>query len=105
MKRIAVLIASITLGIAGAAAQTRALPDDAERGVMQHVQGNVVTVDGRTIQLAPGATIRDRNNLIIVPTALPGEGALAEYTLDPGGQVARVWLLTPEEASRQKPRR
>jgi hypothetical protein len=88
------------------AAQFRSLPNDAERGYIQHVQEMVVSVDGQQLRLSPGGTIRNRQNMIIVPTALPREGALAEYLLDANGQILRVW--TPEEAARPrkpKPRR
>jgi hypothetical protein len=101
------LLAFVLLSVAAvmAAAQMRTLPDDAERGVLRHVQDNVVNVSGKTMPLAPGAIIRNRDNLIIVPSALPAEGALAEYVLDKEGKIFRAWLLTPAEASRQKRRR
>ena len=90
------------LAAAPALAQSRPIPDDAKRGVMSHVQDMLVSIDGTTMRLAPGANIRDRNNFIIVPTALPAGGALADYTLDANGQVFRAWLLTEEEATRPK---
>lgn len=83
-------------------AQLRPIPDDTKRGVISHVQEMVISIDGKNLRLAPGANIRDRNNYIIVPTALPPNGALADYTVDPGGQVFRVWLLTEDEAKRPK---
>ena len=58
-----------------------------------------VTVDGKSMTLAPGAVIRDQTNLIIVPAAMPREGALADYVEDKNGQLFRIWLLTPEESA------
>ena len=84
------------------AAQVRPIPDGAKRGTIQHVGEMVVRVDGEQIRLSPGATIRNQQNLIIVPVALPRDGALAEFLLDPSGQITRVWLLTPEETDRPK---
>jgi hypothetical protein len=84
---------------------TRVIPDDTRRATISHLQDMYVSVDGTPALLSPGALIRDRNNLIIVPSALPREGALAEYAVDAGGQINRVWLLTSEEAARDKPRR
>jgi hypothetical protein len=105
-KPLSALIACLALVAAtGAQAQMRTLPEDTERGVIRHVQGGDILIDGRAMRLAPGATIRGRENLIIVPSALPGDGALAEYLLDGDGSVSRVWLLTPEEASRQRRKR
>ena len=62
-----------------------------------------VTVDDKTMQLAAGAIIRDRQNLIIVPVIIPREGAWAAYSLDRDGQIFRVWLLTPDELARPSP--
>jgi len=62
-----------------------------------------VTVDDKTMQLAAGAIIRDRQNLIIVPVTIPREGAWAAYSLNRDGQIFRVWLLTPAELARPRP--
>jgi hypothetical protein len=62
-----------------------------------------VTVDDKAMQLAAGATVRNQQNLIIVPMSLPREGAWAAYELDRNGQVFRVWLLTPDELARPRP--
>ena len=55
------------------------------------------------MQLAAGAIIRDRQNLIIVPVTIPREGAWAAYSLNRDGQIFRVWLLTPAELARPRP--
>lgn len=108
MPKLALMIRALfTLALAlalaaPAAAQLRPIPDDAKRGLIQHVADMVVSVDGKEMKLAPGATIRNQQNLIIVPVTLPRDGALAEYVLDASGQILRVWLLTREEAERPK---
>ena len=94
----ALLVLLIALLAAPAAAQLRTIPQDAHRAEMRHVQTNIVELNGRTAQLAPGAKIRDAANRIIVPTALPA-GALVKYRLDSAGQVREVWILTPQEAA------
>ena len=87
-------------------AQMRPLPDNTERGYIRHVNESVVAVDGKNMRLAPGATIRNQQNMIVVPMSLPAEGTIAEYLVDTQGQISRVWLLTPEEQRRpRKPRR
>ncbi len=98
------ILALMLLLPALAAAQLRTLPEDAKRGNIQHVTETLVSIDGQEMRLAPGATIRNQQNLIIVPTALPREGAEAQYLLDGNGQISRVWLLTPEEAARPRAR-
>jgi len=90
------------LWTAAAVAQTRSapIPEGSTRGYIRHVMQTAVTVDGKPMQLAAGATIRDQRNLIIVPVSIPREGAWANYIVDRSGQIFRVWLLTPEELAR-----
>ena len=101
-RALLVLLLPVLLLPAVGRAQLRTIPEEARRGFVQHVQQMVVTVDGNRTQLAPGAVVRDRNNFIIVPTAMPREGAWADYTLDQDRQIFRVWLLTPEELAKPK---
>jgi type II secretory pathway component PulM len=79
-------------------AQLRTIPADAQRAKMRHVQENVVELNGKRAQLAPGAQIRDTSNRVIVPTALPS-GSVVKYQLDASGKVRQVWILTPQEAA------
>jgi hypothetical protein len=58
----------------------------------------LVDVNGERMLLAPGAQIRDRANMIVLPAALPS-GSLVKYTRNAQGQVQRVWILTPQEAA------
>jgi hypothetical protein len=88
----------------GAEAQQRAIPDDARRGYIRHVREALVIVDGNRSRLAPGAAIRDQKNFIIVPAAMPRDGAWADYIEDASGQILRVWLLSAEEQARPKKR-
>jgi hypothetical protein len=96
-KLLSFLVCALVLP-AATVAQVRQIPDDAKRGNIVHVQGNMVKIDGQPMRLSAGAQIRGRNNLIIVPMSLP-PGALVKYTLDRMDQIHRVWLLTPEEAA------
>ena len=95
----ALLVLLIALAAVPAAAQLRTIPQDAERAEIRHLQANVVELNGRAAQLAPGAKIRDAANRVIMPTALPA-GAQVKYRLDASGQVFEVWILSPEEAAR-----
>ncbi len=85
-------------GAALALAQVRAIPEDAKRGVMRHVQDMVVEIDGVQQRLAAGAQIRSENNLIVVPSAVAPDTPV-KYQLDGQGMVRQVWLLTPQEAA------
>ena len=81
------------------AAQLRTIPKDARLAEIRHVQANVVELNGRQVQLAAGARIRDTSNRIIMPTALPA-GALVKFRLNGMGEVHEVWLVTREEAAK-----
>ena len=96
------LLLSLPMLPSSAQAQLRILPDNTLRGTMSHVQDVIVSVDGKSLRVAAGGNIRDRNNRIIVPSALPPGGALAEYVLDMNGQISRAWLITDEEARRPR---
>jgi hypothetical protein len=85
------------LCVGAAQAQLRTIPQDAQRGVIRHVQEMIVDIDGTQRRLAPAAQIRDVANRIIVPTAIPA-GTLVKYRLDQDGFVQQVWFLTPKEA-------
>lgn len=105
-SRLLYLIGGISLCLSMAGwAQIRPIPVEAQRGWLRHIQESIVSIDDKPVQLAPGSTIRTAQNLIVVPASLPVEGALAEFVLDASGQIARAWLLTAEEAGRQKPSR
>ncbi|MFN7446475.1 MAG: hypothetical protein ACK5RC_15160 [Curvibacter sp.] len=72
----------------------------AQRGVLRIVQPPEVLLNSRPARLAPGARIRNRNNLIVVSAALLAKDLPVRYTLDPMGLVHEVWVLTAEEAAR-----
>ena len=89
---------------AGAAqAQLRTIPAEAKRATMSHVGGMTVSIDGKNIDLAAGAQIRDGRNMIVVPTAVPPD-ILVKYMLDSPGRVGRVWILSPQEAAQPDPK-
>jgi hypothetical protein len=69
---------------------------------MSHVEAMLVEINGERVQLAAGAQIRDRANMIVLPAALP-PGSLVKYTRNAQGQVARVWILTPQEIAQPDP--
>ncbi|MCU0804741.1 MAG: hypothetical protein MUF79_06605 [Burkholderiales bacterium] len=103
MTRLPALLALLAALLCGAAwsqtpNRTVAIPDTALRGVMTHVSQNIVSVNGQTMQLSPGARIWNRDNLTITPTMLPRE-SLVDYVVDGNKQIFRVWILTPAEAA------
>jgi len=75
----------------------------AGRGVLRVVAPPDVLMDGQPARLAPGARIRDRNNLMVVSGALIGQDLVVRYTRDPLGLVHEVWVLTATEAAAGAP--
>lgn len=83
---------------ATALAQLRSLPPDAKRGTLSHVQGMTMELNGARVELAAGAQIRDANNMVVLPTAMP-RGALVKYQIGADRKLYRAWILTPQEAA------
>ena len=93
-----------TFATGAAQAQLRSIPAAAQRATLSHVQGMTVEIDGKRVELAAGAQIRDGENRILVPTAVP-PGVRIKYLADAQGQVARIWILSPQEAAQPDPKK
>ena len=89
---------------ASAAAQLRTIPPDAKRARMSHVQDMIVELNGQRARLAPGSQIRDANNLVVLPAALP-PSSLVKFRADAEGMIRQVWILSPHEADQPDARR
>ena len=78
-------------------AQLRTLPVNAKRTTIGQQQAlPYVDLGGKVVRLAPGGVIYDQNNRTIVHGALP-PGADIAFTTDMNGDVARIYILTPQE--------
>jgi len=98
-----VLAAALLLSVAGAAsAQSRAVPPEAKRATLWHLEGRLVQLDGAQVLLAPGARIRDARNRLVRPAAVP-PGSIVRFLQDKSGNVHRVWVLSPQEAADTAP--
>ena len=69
----------------------RQIPEDAYKGVMRPAQGPWVEINDEMKRLAPGATIRDMNNRVVLPNTVRRPKKI-RYTLDMYGQVKRIWI-------------
>ncbi|HEX7249560.1 MAG TPA: hypothetical protein VF262_04140 [Burkholderiales bacterium] len=103
------LLASLVFAASMAAAvpaqaQLRSIPPEARTGTIQHLQDMYVAIDGARRRLAPGAQIRDANNRLVLPAAIP-PGAMVKYVGDAEGFVRQVWILTPQEAAQDAQKR
>ena len=63
-----------------------------------------VELGGKVLRLAPGGVIYDQNNRTLVHGALP-PGANVAFTTDMHGDIARIFILTPQEQSQLDQRR
>lgn len=75
---------------------TRSFPADTRVGVFEILAYPDAAIDGKPVRLAAGSQIRNRSNLIVLPTTVVGQVAV-RYRLDPSGQLSRVWVLTSAE--------
>ncbi len=81
----------------------RIIPKDAKKGVMWPPEGRRVRINDSIMVLAPGATIRDMNNRMVLPSSVRQPQKI-RYTLDMYGQVRRIWISpTGEYLGRQQP--
>ncbi len=100
--RRAILATLMLCAAAPAAAQVqRNFPANALRGTLVVAAPPEVLLNGVPARLAPGARIRDQNNMIAMSGPLAGQKLLVHYTVDPQGALREVWILTPAEAARR----
>ncbi len=78
----------------------RNIPPQARSAKMGAPNGERISLNGKPYHLAAGAQIRDARNLIVLPISMQNlpDGINVRYLLDMHGDVARIWMLTPEEA-------
>jgi len=101
-------VSTPTLRVANAATtapveRLRTIPEDAKKGVMWPVQGRWLRINDKMFMLAPGATIRDMYNRMVLPNTVRQPKKI-RYTLDMYGHVRRIWISpTGEYMGRHQP--
>lgn len=96
------IVSGLALGlalIAPAHALDRLFPPQTKRGEMSNVDFPSVKINGAERRLSAGAWIKNENNTIDMPVTLRGRQFTVNYTEDNEGNVNRVWILSPAEAS------
>lgn len=81
----------------------RPFPPIAKRGTMSTADYPTITFDGKARALSAGAWIRNQNNTIDMPVTLRGREFVVNYTENNQGEIDRVWILSPQEASAVAP--
>jgi len=80
---------------------SRNFPQNALRGELVMGQPPDLLLNGRPARLAPGARLRDTNNMIQLSGSLVGAKLVVNYTLDTLGLVKDVWVLQPTELAKR----
>ena len=90
-------IAALAFVMPAAAQLQRNFPQNALRGEIAIGNPPEISLNGTATRLAPGARIRNQNNLLEMSAALVGNRFVVHYTTDLSGLVKDVWILRPEE--------
>ncbi len=98
MLRCAVLgLAALTFVSTAASQVPRLFPAQALRAELRGVAPPDVLINGKPARLAPGARIRNEENRFEVIGSLAGRQLVVHYTMDAGGQLLELWILTASE--------
>ena len=95
------LAAALLAGAPAVQAQEiRNFPPAAMRGRLLITAPPQVTLDGKPDVLAPGARIRNTQNMLVTTAALAGQELRVNYTREAStGMLQEVWVLTEAEAA------
>jgi hypothetical protein len=79
----------------------RVFEANALRGELVLQEGQSALLNGKPAQMAPGARIRNEQNLLQLTGQLQGKNFLVHYTVNSFGQIHNVWILTADEAAKR----
>lgn len=82
----------------------RNFPAKALRGEMVVTAPPEITLNGKPARLAPGARIRDTNQMLLMSGAITGQKLTVNYTTEAYGMLLDVWVLRPEEIKNTWPK-
>jgi hypothetical protein len=98
----AACVATWVVSMPAMAQNTRAFPATALRGEIVFGQAPEIELNGRPARLAPGARIRNTDNMLAMSGALMGERHIVHYTVEgSSGTVMDVWILRADEARKR----
>ena len=96
------LIAGLTAMLTSVADAARTFPANAQRGEVKAHQYPYYTIGKVTYRMGAGGRIYNEHNMIVMPASVLQKTAHVMYTVDLGGNLHRMWLLTPAEAAIHK---
>ena len=80
----------------------RDFPKSAMRGEMVALTHPLITINGKSERLSPGARIHDTNQHLVMSGQLVGNNFLVNYLRDGNGHIHQVWILNSEEAKEKR---
>jgi len=100
----ATALLALAVPVVASAQVQRNFPANALRGELTVGTPPEVTLNGKTAYLAPGARIRDKNQMIIMSGAISGTKLVVNYTTEQYGYIKDVWILRSDEIAKLWPR-
>jgi len=95
---VGLVLAAVLIDATQAQAQvSRQFAAGTARGQLQVATPPLVVLDGKPVQLAPGARIHGPDNLLMTSAALVGPVLPVRYVLDDLGQIRELWVLRTDE--------
>ena len=91
----------LSLAAALPAHAQRVFQQSALRGELIITQPPEALLNGKPVRLAPGARIRNPQNMIQLSGSLLGQKLAVNYTLEPMGLVREVWILSEAELAKK----
>ena len=79
----------------------RVFQPSALRGELVVTQPPEALLNGKPVRLAPGARIRNPQNMLQLSGSLLGQKLAVNYSLDPAGELRDVWILTEAELAKK----
>jgi len=95
------LTLAFALALPLAAQAQRTFTAKALRGELVFGAPPEVKLNGKPARLAPGARIRDENNMLHLPATLAGKKFVVNYTTEFEGMLLDVWILSRSEMARK----
>jgi hypothetical protein len=95
------LLLACALALPLSAQAQRTFTEKALRGEVAFGTPPQVTLNGKPARLAPGARIRDENNMLHLPGTLVGKKFVVNYTTEFEGMLLDVWILSRSEMARK----
>ena len=95
------LLLACALALPATVQAQRTFTAKALRGEVMFGTPPEITLNGKPARLAPGARIRDENNMLHLPGTLAGKKFVVHYTTELEGMLLDVWILSRDEMARK----